>query len=103
MRFGRQRAALTRLEIHYVRALPGNVALRMMFEDLLSPFTQHLQRDAKTAVSRLCPGNRLEEKIHRRAAPHRFQLCGDMREAARLCRHAIGVGEPGESAQNSDN
>ena len=43
MRFRRKSASLSRLEIHHVRALPGNVALRVMFEDLLAPFAQQLQ------------------------------------------------------------
>src|SRR6202040_578388 len=53
MCLGRKSAALSRLKIHRVRALPGNVALRMVFENLLAPFAQHLQRDAKTAVGSL--------------------------------------------------
>ena len=74
-----------------------------MFEDLLAPFAQHLQRDAKTAVGRLRPGNGLKQEVHRRAVLHGFQLRGDMCEAARLRRHTIGVDQPGERAQNCAN
>src|SRR5689334_13706968 len=103
MSIGRQRAALARLEIHYIRALPWNVSLRMMLEYSLAPFAKQLQRDPKAAIGGLSAGNRLKQKIHRGAAPHRFQLRGDMSEAARLRRHAIGIDEPGQRAQNCAN
>jgi hypothetical protein len=59
-----------------------------------------LQRDTKTAVGRLRPGDGLKQQVHRRTGAHCLQLRGDMREAARLRRHAVGVDQPGERVQN---
>jgi hypothetical protein len=71
-----------------------------MLEGLLAPFAEQLQRNTEASVGRLRARNGLKEEIHRRAAIHCGQLCGDVREATGLGRHAIGVDEPRQRAQD---
>ncbi len=104
MRFRRKRAALPRLEIHHVRALPSDVvALGVMFEHLLAAFAQHRESDAETFVGRFRAADGLEQQIDRRAAFQRSELRGDVREAARLRRRFARSHQAIERVQNCAN
>src|SRR5262249_9585479 len=70
MRFGGKSAALASFEVHYVVACPRDVTFFVMLEDLFAAFTEHLQCDSEAVIGGLGPGDRLKEKIDRRAAPH---------------------------------
>src|SRR6202050_2306106 len=88
-----ERAALTGFEIHDVFTLPGHIAAAVMLENLLAAVTNHFQRNSETAIRGLRSGNRLEEKIHGRAALQSRQLRADVRKAADLRGHFIDIDE----------
>ena len=85
--FRGKRAALSRFEIHGLRALPCNVARAMVRENFLASFTQRRESDAEAAIGRFGAGDGLEEQVHRRAAIHRGKLSADVGEAANLRGH----------------
>ena len=65
----------------------------MVFENLLATLAQHRERNAKTAIRCLRAGNRLEQKIDRCAVAQGGKLSADVRKAAGLGRHVIGIDE----------
>ena len=72
----------------------------MMFENLLAALAQHRQRDAEAAVRSLRAGDRLEEKVDRRAAFQSGELRADMRKAAGLRGHLVGIDQAIERVQD---
>ena len=72
MRLGGESAALAGFEVHRVIAYPADVeieiALAMMFENLLLAFPQYVQSDAEAAVGGFRTCDRLKEQVDRRAS-----------------------------------
>ena len=63
----------------------------MMLQHPFAAFAQHGQSDSEAAIRRFGAGDGLEKQIDRRAAIHRGELSGDMRQAAGLRGNFVGV------------
>src|SRR5207248_6395830 len=74
VRVRRERASLSRFEIHGVCSQPLHIALLMMFKYALLCLSQQAQIDSEAAVCSFSPGHRLEEQMNRRAAIARCNL-----------------------------
>ena len=84
MRPGRERRALTGLEVHHLLASPANVPLAMLLEHPLPALAQQGQVDAEAAIGGLGSGDRLEEQVDRRPPVEAGKLRRDVRQAAGL-------------------
>src|SRR5437868_772126 len=99
--FGRERASLPSLKVHYIVTFPDDVSLLVVLHDLFPAFAQHSQRDTETTVGRFRSGNGLEKQVDGRTTFHRRQLRGDVRQAAGLRGSLISVHQALKPAQNS--
>ncbi len=71
-----------------------------MLEDAFAAFAEHGERDAEAAIGGFGAGDGLEEEIDRRAAIERGELRRDVREAAGLRGHVVGVDEALERVED---
>jgi len=85
-----ERAALTGFEIHDVLALPGDLALAMMFENLLAAFTNHLKRNSEATICGLLPATdwkRRSTGAPRAKASNCVLMCADSRSELAHHKH----------------